>query len=92
MITVHQAQILAIDEIRKIDSKGELIFEYLSEFEEGWFFYFNSKKFLETRNILDSVLGLGPVMVSKEKGIVFHAGSALSEEHWIKKFKEYIQK
>lgn len=92
MISIEQAKHLAEEEISKIDPDKSLIFESFSEFNEGWFFYFTSKKYLETHNVLDRIVGLGPIIIGKETGAIFQAGSAFDEDYWIEKFKEYIQK
>ena len=92
MIRVEDAKHLAEEEIKKLDPEKSLILERFSEFEEGWFFYFTSRKYLETQDILDRPIGLGPIIIGKETGVIFQAGSAFGEEYWIEKFKEYITK
>ena len=92
MISIEQAKHLSEEEIRKINPDKTLILESFSEFNEGWFFYFTSKKYLETHNVLDRIVGLGPIIIGKETGAVFHAGSAFEEEYWIDKFRQFIQK
>jgi hypothetical protein len=61
------------------------------EFDQGWVFYFVSRKFLETRDNLDRLIGRGPVIVGKERGDVYQGGSGYTEEEWINQFKDYVQ-
>ncbi len=91
MITLEKAGELAEDEIHKIEHDDILIIEHVAEFDQGWLFYFNSKKYLDTRNILYRPLGLGSVIVGKENDVVFPTGSGRDEEYWMEEFKKYIQ-
>lgn len=98
MITFEHARQLAIEHIKlyQDDIKNEfpddsLVVEHTSEFDKGWFFFFNSKLFLETRNIIYRSMGLGPVIVGKENGEIYQAGSGGNEELWIEEFKEYLE-
>jgi hypothetical protein len=48
----------------------------------GWIFFSVSKKYLETQNISDMVVGLGGILFEKESGSIIPFGSGLSiEEH-----------
>jgi hypothetical protein len=42
----------------------------------GWAFFYNSKKFLDSGDILDSLVGGGPVVVLAQTGMVHELGSA----------------
>lgn len=58
------------------------------EKEYGWIFIFNSKRFIETGNILYSLGGNGPIVVEKESGKFHELGSAKDFEDTIKEFEE----
>lgn len=98
MITFEQAKQLAIEYIQPLEKKRKkeyssdsLELERSVEFDKGWFFFFTSKLFLETHNITDRPIGLGPVIIGKESGDIYPAGSGGTEEYWIDKFNEYLQ-
>ncbi len=98
MITFEQARQLAIDHIKSYQDHRKKEFptdsleiEHSVEFDGGWLFFFNSRLFLETRNIIYRSMGLGPVIIGKENGEIYQAGSGGNEEYWINKFKEYLQ-
>jgi hypothetical protein len=96
MITYEQAKQLArahiksYDEIiKKAHPNVNFVIVHSNEFDNGWIFYFSSKLYLETRNMIYRFLGLGPVSVGKE-GDVFQTGSGGNEESWIALFNEQV--
>lgn len=98
MLNLEQAKILAQKEIAlslghlKVYAPGDkfMIVEIV-EFDKGWLFFFNSEKYLETHNTMYRPLGLGPVIVGKENGDVYQAGSGGNNEMWIEEFNEFLQ-
>ncbi len=99
MITYEQARLTALTHIKPYETQRKrefpedsLVIEHSSEFENGWFFYFNSRLFLETRQVAYRSLGLGPVLIGKKSGEVFQAGSGGNEDYWIAKFNEEYRK
>lgn len=98
MINYDQALLIAKNHIkpqeeslRKIEPDDGLVIGESVEFDEGWLFYFTSRKYLETRNILYRLIGAGPVIVGRENGDVFQGGSGYTEEEWINQFKDFLQ-
>jgi len=98
MITYDQALILAKDYIkpqevslRETESDDKLVLGKSVEFDEGWLFYFTSRKYLKTRDLQYRPIGRGPVIVGRENGDVFQGGSGYAEEQWINQFKDYVQ-
>jgi ribosomal protein L7/L12 len=55
-----------------------LIHDATEEFNFGWAFYFQSKKYVETRNIYDMLIGNGPILVERKTGKIHDTGSAVS--------------
>lgn len=49
----------------------------------GWYFFSQTKKYLETRHPLDGIVGNGPILVRKENGEVIRFGTALPIEEYI---------
>jgi hypothetical protein len=98
MITYEQARQLAIAQIksheeliRKEHPDDSLVLEHSSEFDNGWLFFFNSKLFLETHNVVYRFMGLGPVIIGKKRGEVYQSGSGGNEGYWIDKFNEHVK-
>ena len=55
----------------------------------GWVFFYNSKKYLETKNFSDVIVGNGPILVSKKDGKLYETGTAYPIEHYIENFEKY---
>ena len=98
MITFQQAEQLALehikpsaDYIKKTLPDDEIVIEHSVEFHDCWLFYVNSKRYLETHNIVHRLLGGGPVMVGKEDGYVYQGGSGGTVEMWLSEFREYVR-
>jgi hypothetical protein len=53
----------------------------------GWYFFSQTKKYLETKNPLDGVVGNGPILVKKENGEVIRFGTALPVEEYIEMYE-----
>ncbi|KUY80796.1 MULTISPECIES: YrhB domain-containing protein [Burkholderia] len=58
------------------------------EKQYGWVFVFNSKKYLETGNIIFSLGGNGPIIVERENGRLHQLGSASSLQDSVRQFEE----
>jgi hypothetical protein len=98
MITYDQALIIAKEFIkpqdesfRKAEPDDALVLGQSVTFDDGWLFYFVSKKYLETRDLQYRLIGAGPVIVGRENGDVYQGGSGYMEEEWINQFKDYVR-
>src|SRR5262245_17983392 len=98
MITYDQAWIIAKnytkpqeESLRETEPDDRLMLGKFVEFDEGWLFYFASRKYLETRDLQYRLIGAGPVIVGRENGDVYQGGSGYTEEEWINQFRSYIQ-
>jgi hypothetical protein len=60
---IYPGDMLVINEEKTIDT------------EFGWIFFYNSKKFLETKNPIYRVAGNGPIFVNRETASVKFYGS-----------------
>lgn len=89
MITKIEAESLAQEQLRKME-KPDLPFAINDsktlERPFGWVFFYNSKKFIETRDIRYQLAGNGPIVVNKHSRAVTVLGTnkpvqALIEEY-----------
>jgi len=85
MINKDEATAIAQAYIEKIQNpKVELVLltESTRTKPYGWVFFFNSKKFVETKNFRDANIGPGPLLVKKEDGqiVAFGSGIRASEQ------------
>lgn len=53
----------------------------------GWVFFYNSRRYVETRNVMQSVAGNGPVVVLAATGEIVRLGSARRPEEEIALFE-----
>jgi len=84
MISFEDAKLIALNEI------GEdcaLLNEETLEKSYGWYFCFQSKRFLETKNLSDMLAGSGGFVVEKVDGRVFRFGSAYSLERNLRAYE-----
>jgi len=56
----------------------------------GWAFFYNAKKFIETGDMLYSLVGGGPVMVLADTGAIHELGSARSPLEEIATFEKRL--
>ncbi len=57
------------------------------EYPRCFVFFYQSKKFVETGDFAEMLVGHGPVLVSREDGRVFETGSAFSVCHYVEAFE-----
>lgn len=53
----------------------------------GWYFTSASRKFLESRDFRDQILGNGPILVTKKLGNIIQFGTAFSLEEYIELYE-----
>jgi hypothetical protein len=74
MLDISEARKIAITFINKefdlsdINDKVILLREETVETEKGWVFYYNSEKFVQTKDFSFMLMGNNPVFVSKNSG------------------------
>jgi hypothetical protein len=92
--TLEQAMQVAqnhLDEKSRGKDDGlQILEDKVVEKKYGWIFRFNSKKFLETGNILYSLGGNGPIVVERESGKIHELGSAMAFDETVKEFEDYL--
>jgi hypothetical protein len=94
MIDFEHAQELARKAAEKIQRDLEdhrLVIVESVEFDEGWLFFFTTEKCLETKDLRYAPIGLGPIIIGKENGDAYQAGTGISNEMRVKQFKKYLE-
>ena len=91
MISRQQAEDLVLallqDIGRHVPGGVALMHEYTIEKPYGWVFFFNSKRFLETRDPLDGLGGNSPILVESATGRATDLGTARSVEQSLRRFE-----
>ena len=68
-------------------SDNELIISNALEKPWGWVFFYNSKRFLETRDDRHAIAGNGPFLIERETGRLFETGTARPLEYYIANYE-----
>jgi Immunity protein 35 len=91
MITRDKARELAMAKIRSNwsvpDDEPLLADEATREEDVGWVFFYNSKRYRETKKVMFALAGNGPVVVDRISGTVTMLGSAGSVDHQLSEYR-----
>lgn len=87
MLSREQAREVAANRIRQrlFQRYGDnivILDEHTIEKAYGWIFFYQHRRFVETRKIRDGLIGNGPLLVDKETGKVVVFGSFGPIEYW----------
>jgi hypothetical protein len=58
----------------------------MAEYRACWVFFYQSARYLQTRNFLDCVAGNAPILVDRVTGQIHGTGTARSIEHYVAEF------
>jgi Immunity protein 35 len=104
MISIEAAEALALSRLKSLESEinsfgsnlpiGEqnleiqLDFSEVIEFDLGWVFCYNTRKFLSDRSqFSSSLVGNAPFIVSREDGSIHVTGTAHDIDHYVESFR-----
>jgi hypothetical protein len=76
-----------LTEMSPAEDKWVVVDESTIEKPYGWIFFYNSRKFVETRQAIYRLAGNGPVIVNKITGSVRFFGSTPSVEQIIEAYE-----
>jgi hypothetical protein len=81
VISRDEAAKIAGDRITKMsrDIGLDLVLQYENtvDFDLGWIFFWNSKKYLETKDFAEALAGNAPIIVDRRDGSIHQAPTAL---------------
>ena len=86
---IEEAHKLVQKEIETLDGDFSVMKEETKEYEKCFVIYYQTKKYIETKQLVYMSIGNGPVFVSKESKKVFRTGSAFPEEVYLKSFNTH---
>ena len=64
----------------------QIIDDQTEEYEFGWVFYYNSARYIETKDVKDMLVGHGPLLVDRNSSEIIETGSAHSAEFYINNY------
>ncbi|WP_420139755.1 YrhB domain-containing protein [Sphingomonas sp.] len=81
-ISLEKARILADEEVKRLGKENNddfIILDNLTiEKNNGWLFFYNTRDFFLSGNVVDSLVGNGPIFVSHD-GLLTRLPSS---QHW----------
>ena len=91
MISREKARELAMAKIRSTwsvrDDEPVIADELTKEADFGWVFFYNSKRYRETKKASFALAGNGPVVVDRVSGAVTLLGSAGGVDHQLSEYR-----
>jgi len=87
MISLSQAQALAQTALNHDDEDFVIVPGSTMEREFGWVFFYQSRRYLETGDLTERIVGNGPVIVNRITSQVTIFGSSQPIEHYIEKYQ-----
>ncbi len=92
MIDKTKAKDIAQEELSRMSKKSLIELAIMDgqtiEFQYGWVFFYQSKKFLETNNMDCMVAGNAPFIIDKHDGSLHVTGTGLDIDFYI---EEYVR-
>jgi len=91
-ITRDDARKIVVDflkaQVRHVGRELVLIDGNTIERDFGWVFFYQSKRYLDTGDLNDAVVGNAPVVVMRADGSVHETGTAYPAEHYLRAFEK----
>jgi hypothetical protein len=92
-MTRDDARQMALDYLKQLERETgyELVMLDGSTLERefGWVFFYNSKRYVDTGNIIHALAGNAPVVVTSRDRRIHVTGTAHPLEHYLAAFTEY---
>lgn len=64
--------------------------EFTIEKDFGWVFFYQSRKYIETKNFRFQLAGNAPIIVNKFDGSLNYTGTAYETDHYIKEYENQL--
>lgn len=89
----NEAKIMAQDWLRNHSrEKFELLENDIITKPYGWIFFYQSKKYLQSGNFSDMLVGNAPILIDRFSGNIEILGTAYTAEQYLKVYEETIPK
>ncbi|MGB8362709.1 MAG: YrhB domain-containing protein [Acidimicrobiia bacterium] len=82
-----EAERLAREALEEIEFHGELVLmaDKAREGPSAWLFVYNTKRFVETGDLREGIVGAGPLLVDQETGEVLHAPNTVQPDEILRR-------
>jgi hypothetical protein len=88
-LTPRERKILGLGPPEDDTAEVVLVEDATIHIDGGWALFCEYKKYLETGDIHDKIVGDGPIIVSSSDGALYPTGSAHPPKFYIKNFEKY---
>lgn len=88
MLTREQARALVVADLA--DGTVDIMDEHTIERSWGWMFFYQSKRFIETGDHLQGLVGNAPYLVNKETGAFGFTGTAYTPGELIEMYENEL--
>lgn len=96
MITKLKAISIAEQYLREEEKKTNynlvLLLNNIIEFDYGWVFFYQSKEFVETGDILEMLGGNAPIIINNLNGGISETGTSKPIEEYIEEYRAALKK
>ncbi len=90
-MTKEEARAIAEKYVESLQEKMKLelilVDDRTLEFDKGWVFFYNSRKFVVERSLRYMLAGNAPLIVSKQDGTVHETGTAHPVDVYVDEFR-----
>ena len=76
---------------REHTPKLHLVISKAVEYEFGWVFFYDTKEYLETNSIDDSIVGNAPFIVDKNDGQLYVTGTTRPIEYFVDQYRKGVK-
>ncbi len=74
------------------DPQDRLVIVKEYEYDFGWAFCYNTKRYVDTGDTLHAVAGNAPLIVDREEGQLYVTGTVLPLEHYIAEYRKGVKR
>jgi alkanesulfonate monooxygenase SsuD/methylene tetrahydromethanopterin reductase-like flavin-dependent oxidoreductase (luciferase family) len=88
MLTKEQAEAVAVAELN--DDNVSILVDQTIERHWGWMFFYQSKRWIETRDLRDAIIGNAPVFVNRDTGECRFIGTSQTVAEQIEAYEKLL--
>lgn len=86
MVDEPEARRIAEEWIHRLPVEEDVVIDESQTIEEpfGWVYFYNSRRYLETGNFRDQLIGNAPIVVDRSSGTIHETGTAKPLEEYLR--------
>ena len=72
--------------------KLHLVLVSEQEYDFGWVFCYNTKEYMESKNIRHAIAGNAPLIFDRRDGLIYVTGTAFPLDHYIEEYRKGVRR